>query len=132
MIVECDEQKYAIPSDSVTTVVEAADGFPVLAEDNFLPYDGTILRIIDLKNFFYPRSGKKIDIKGLHYYVVCKELKVALMVDRIMAHQKIVAKDFAGGYKRLKNVEGIGGYTILGNEDIILIIDVPSVAATAA
>lgn len=132
MIVACGRQTYAIPSDDITTVVESDQVIPLLAKDSCFPYDGSVLRVIDLNGFFYPMPDAAISKKGLQYFVICREHMVALTVDNIMAHQKIVAKEFAGKYKRLENIDGVSGYTIMGNEDIILIVDVGDIAGKAA
>lgn len=132
MIVVCDRQTYAIPTEDITTVAESDQVMPFLAKDCCFPYDGSILRVIDLNGFFYPAPETRVQKKGLQHFVICREHKVALAVDKITAHQKIVAKEFAGGYPRLRTVDGVSGYTILGNEDIILIVNVEDVAGKAA
>lgn len=133
MIAEAGGQKYVIPSDDITTVIETENIIPLLAADNCISYDNAILRLIDLNLFFYPpRHGVKTSQpEGRQVIIVCKEHQVALRVDHIISHQKVVAKAFSKGYQRLRSIEGVCGYTILGNEDIILIVDVKQVADQA-
>ncbi|MEW6594931.1 MAG: chemotaxis protein CheA [Thermodesulfobacteriota bacterium] len=132
MIAEAGGQKYVIPSDDITTVIETDNIIPLLAADNCISYDNAILRLIDLNRFFYPPRQTEPDRpEGRQVIIVCKEHQIALRVDHIISHQKVVAKDFAGGYQRLRQIEGVCGYTILGNEDIILIVDVKEIAEHA-
>ena len=42
-------------------------------------------------------------------------------------HQKIVVKNFTKGMQRFGDIPGVNGYTLLGNEDIVLIVDVARV-----
>ncbi len=64
--------------------------------------------------------------------MVCKHQGVGLLVDRILSHQKIVAKEFGDGHKKLQKINGICGYTIMGNDDSILIADIKEIAEHAA
>ncbi|MFZ5776084.1 MAG: ATP-binding protein [Thermodesulfobacteriota bacterium] len=130
MIAESGGQKYVIPSDDITTVIETEHLIPLLAQDNGIAYEGAVLRLIDLNTFFYPKAPKPPP--GRQVVVVCKEYQIAIRVDQIISHQKVVAKDFGAGYPKLRSVTGVSGYTILGNEDIILIIDVKRIADHAA
>lgn len=126
MIVQCGDQNFVIPSDDVTTVIETKDDLiPVLAEGNCISYDDMILKTIDVKNFFYPQDNVGLQDKVA---AICKDYKIALLVDRVLSHQKVVFKDFSRGAKRFKEIEGVSGYTIMGNEDIMLIIDPQEIA----
>ncbi|MGV1098694.1 chemotaxis protein CheA [Thiovibrio sp. JS02] len=128
MIAKAGAETYAIPSDDITTVIETQNVIPLLAENNCIAYDGAILRLLELNTFFYPMAPSTIAEVAQKVIVVCKEHGVGLMVDNILSHQKIVAKGFGEGYRKLRHVEGIAGYTIMGNEDVILIADVKKIA----
>ncbi len=128
MIVKGGSETYAIPSDDITTVLETENIIPLLAKSNCIAYDDAILRLVELNTFFYPSASSTITEVAQKVIVVCKEHGVGLMVDNILSHQKIVAKGFGEGYKKLRQVEGISGYTIMGNEDVILIADVKKIA----
>lgn len=131
MVIEAG-QTYVIPSEDVTTVIDTTgDIMPVLAGENCISHEGKILRVIDLNNFFGPDNTVTGQSFRNRLMIVCAEHLVALLVDRVVAHQKIVAKEFNGGYKKLKNIDGISGYTIMGNEEVILIVDVRKVAEQA-
>lgn len=127
MIAEAGGSRYVIPSDDITTVIETDNIMPMLANENCIHHDGCILRLIDLNGFFYP-DGPASPAMGRHVVIICQEHQVALRVDTIISHQKVVVKEFSTGYQKLRHIEGIIGYTILGNEDVILIVDVRRLA----
>ena len=129
MIVKCGEQDFVIFSEDVTTVMDTKNGMiPILAEGNCISYDNSILKVVDVHDFFYPRE-KSTSANGKDKMAaVCKEHRVALLVDEVLSHQKVVVKDFVRGSKKFNDIEGIIGYTIMGNEDIILIIDPGEIA----
>ncbi|MCG2823032.1 MAG: chemotaxis protein CheA [Desulfobulbaceae bacterium] len=131
MLAESGTETYAIPSDEITTVIETGNIIPLLAENNCIAYDGAILRLIELNTFFYPKASSTIADPSNKVVVVCKPHGVGLLVDRILSHQKIVAKEFGDGYKKLQKIDGICGYTIMGNDDIILIADIKEIAERA-
>lgn len=128
MLAESGDETYAIPSDEITTVIETENTIPLLAENHCIAYDGAILRLVELKTFFYPEASSGLVNTNNKVVVVCKPHGVGLLVDRILSHQKIVAKEFADGHKKFQKIIGICGYTIMGNDDIILIADIKEIA----
>jgi two-component system chemotaxis sensor kinase CheA len=132
MLVKSGQETYAIPSDEVTTVIETENVIPLLAENNCIAYDDAILRLIEVNTFFYPNASSALADPNNKIVVVCKPHGVGLLVDSILSHQKIVAKEFGDGYKKLQKINGICGYTIMGNDDIILIADIKEIAEHAA
>ncbi|HIJ77999.1 MAG: chemotaxis protein CheA [Desulfobulbaceae bacterium] len=133
MIIDVGGRTFAIPSDSITASIELQKegGVTLFTEDKCITYDGSVLPVLDLGGYFYPGStGRAYHEDERKVVVVCREDKLALLVDGVINHQKIVVKDFAGGYSRFKNIKGISGYTILGNEEVVLILDVQKITAT--
>ncbi|MFA6499466.1 MAG: chemotaxis protein CheA [Desulfurivibrionaceae bacterium] len=131
MLAESGNETYAIPSDEITTVIETENIIPLLAENHCIAYDGAILRLVELNTFFYPKASSTLADPSNKIVVVCKPYGIGLLVDRILSHQKIVAKEFGDGYKKLQKIDGICGYTIMGNDDIILITDIKEIAEHA-
>lgn len=132
MIVEAAGRVYAIPSDSITASIKAEKvGWTTLhTEENCLNYDGFVLRVLDIGSFFYPNpAASSPPGEQKQVLIVCREEKLALLVDRVVNHQKIVVKDFSGGYARLNDIKGVSGYTILGNEEVVLILDIRKITA---
>ncbi len=135
MIVEVAGRVYAIPSDTITASIKAErEGWTQLyTEENRLVYDGSVLRVLDLGAFFYPDLAVGVPPEEQkQVLIVCREEKLALLVDQVVNHQKIVVKDFSGGYAQLNNIKGVSGYTILGNEEVVLILDIGKITAALA
>ena len=127
MIIGSGEHTFVIPSDDITTVIESDNIIPILGGEG-MAYDGKILRLIDLDGFFSDGIPRDRTPGHTHFFALSLKHQVALMFDEVRGHQKIVAKDFPQGYEKLKNIEGISGYTVLGDDEIILIIDIERLA----
>ena len=131
LIVKTAEQFFAIPSDKITTTIYPEDKFVNILEDrNAMNYDGAVLRVIDTNDFFYGKPSSD-QLSAEQVLVVCAEQRIALLVDQIFSHQQIVVKVFSHGYRQFRDIPGIHGYTVLGNEDIVLIVDVDKIANEA-
>ena len=132
VIVRAGEAAYVIPSEHVTTIVEPGNAIPLLGKGLCIPYGEELYRLIDLTRFYYPGLAAQQPAGTAPNVLICKEFKIGLVVDEVVSHQRIVAKEFTGGYERMKNIEGVEGYTIMGNEEITLIVDVKAVGELAA
>jgi len=133
MIVTTDGRTLAIPSEDITATIEAKDDATKLfSGDNCIQYHGAIIQVVDLGAFLFGDLSRKQQRETTRQVItVCQKHKIALLVDEVVSHQKIVVKNFTDSYQILQEVKGINGYTILGNEDIILIADVQKIAAQA-
>ncbi len=133
MIVSAYERTLAIPSEDITATIEAKDeeATRLFSGDNCIQYHGAIYQVIDLGAFLFPKTIRQRQDADRHVIIVSEKHNIALLVDEVLSHQKIVVKNFTGGYKALDRVRGINGFTILGNEDIILIADVQNITAHA-
>lgn len=82
---------------------------------------GDVLPVIRLKKIF-----KNSDPENKRQNVIVVEhlnLKAGLVVDRLMGELQAVIKPLG---KLFGHVQGIGGSTILGNGEVALIVDVPT------
>ncbi|MBU0485247.1 MAG: chemotaxis protein CheA [Proteobacteria bacterium] len=128
MIIKSGGQTYVIPSDDITTVIERTEIIPVLSE-GCLQYDGSLYRLVNINDFFSAQTkGSTAQKQTIKTFALSKNHQIAIMVDQVLNHQKVVVKDFKDGYRNLNNIDGINGYTIMGNDEIILIIDVEKLA----
>lgn len=132
LIIEAGGQMFAIPSEVITITVYAESGLVnLLSGEQGYSYMGNVLQVVDINRFFALPAPATRDDDG-QVLIVCHDQQVALLVDRMFNHQKIVVKAFTSFNKQLFDVPGIGGYTILGNEDVVLIMDVPAIAERSA
>ncbi len=132
MIVTANGRTLAIPSEDITATIEAKDDATTLfSGDSCIQYQGGIIQVVDLGGFLFGATSPQERQGSRQVITVCQKHKIALLVDEVLSHQKIVVKNFTDGYRRLQDARGINGYTILGNEDIILIADVQKIAGHA-
>ena len=129
LIVTTGGKTIAVPSEEIDSTIEVTGNYiDLMDEDNCIMHAGSVFKVIDLFTFFYrnKRSAGE-DLKQV--LIVCREHKIAVLVDEVLSHQKIVVRSFEGGFfKQQGDIRGIGGYTILGNEDIVLIADIGKIA----
>ncbi|PIC58773.1 chemotaxis protein CheA [Sporosarcina sp. P12(2017)] len=122
MLVELDEEIYAIPLSSIieTAIIQKAD---ILNAHNqpVIDFRGTIVPLVDLKDIFEMKNRSNDEDEFQSIVIVRKgESLAGLVVDSFIGQQEIVLKSL-GEY--LQSVFAISGATILGNGQVALIID---------
>lgn len=131
MLVESGNKMYAIDSSEITTTIESKGDFiDVFNEDNCLNHEGKVVRVIDLNTFLFSSETSQPSSQNhnRHVLIISHDHNIALLVEKVISHQKIVVKNFDNSYTPFQSIKGIKGYTILGNEDIALIIDMKKIA----
>ncbi len=128
LIVESSGQLFAIPSDEITTTLYADIDFgSILAKEKIISYSEVTHNVIDLNDYFYSLENPTYEKNADQVLVVCSNHRVALLVDKMFNHQKVVVKSFSKGLNQFGSISGINGYTLLGNEDIVMMVDVEKV-----
>ncbi|WP_368506075.1 chemotaxis protein CheW [Alkalihalophilus sp. As8PL] len=121
MLVEVQEEKYAIPLSSIveTAIVNKQDVYSA-HNQKVIDFRGKVVPLVFLKDIFeVPGDPQKEDFYSL--VIINKGDKVAgLVVDSLIGQHDIVLKSL-GNY--LTNVFAISGATILGNGQVALIVD---------
>ncbi|MEO8883697.1 MAG: chemotaxis protein CheA [Devosia sp.] len=125
MLVRVAQHPYVIPLSSIVeTLQRSRSNFErVPSGGNVLRVRGEYLQVIDLAE----RFDLPTKIEDSHRFVVICEAegatKVALVVDDIIGQQQVVIKSLEENFE---SIEGIAGGTILGDGNVALIVDVPS------
>ncbi|MGE5654468.1 MAG: chemotaxis protein CheW, partial [Bacillota bacterium] len=126
LLVQSGTERYAIPLSSIDQTFSLQDaGVKTVRGQEVTMYRGHVLplirlqRLLDVPDTAIANEGRE------NYVVVLKrnDKMLGLVVDELVGHQEIVIKTLG---KYLGNVKGIAGATILGNGQIALILDVPS------
>ncbi|PIC81380.1 chemotaxis protein CheA [Sporosarcina sp. P18a] len=122
MLVELDEEIYAIPLSSIieTAIIQKSD---ILNAHNqpVIDFRGTIVPLVDLKDIFEMKNRSNEEDEFQSIVIVRKGDSLAgLVVDSFIGQQEIVLKSL-GEY--LQSVFAISGATILGNGQVALIVD---------
>lgn len=129
-LIRVGEHVYIFPLVSIVESIQSYDqmihrvstGCDVLRlRDEYVP----IVRLWDIFNI-KPDSEKLED--GLLVVVEGDNMKVAVLVDDLLAQQQVVIKSLQDNYR---SVEGISGATILGDGTVSLILDIGGVIKLA-
>ncbi|PWW27349.1 two-component system chemotaxis sensor kinase CheA [Cytobacillus oceanisediminis] len=121
MLVEIEEEKFAIPLSSIieTAIIKKGD---ILSAHNqkVIDFRGKVVPLLSLKEIFNVPSEHQ-EGEFLSVVIVRKGEKMAgLIVDSFIGQQEVVLKSL-GNY--LTNVFAISGATILGDGQVALIVD---------
>ena len=131
LIVECADERFAIPQISVVELVRSSDdsehtienihGTPVLRLREVL------LPLISLRKLLgVPETGGP-DLNREHFIVVAQvgTQSFGIIVDKIFDSEEIVVKPVSS---ILRNIDIFSGNTILGDGSVILILDLNGIA----
>ncbi len=123
LVVQCAGQIYAIPLTSVTESlrIRATEIQTVETREVFYLRDFTLPLVRLDRIFDLPRDGDPEKM----FVVVARiaEKSVGIVVDALIRQREIVIKSIGD---RLKNLPGIAGATELGENELVLVVDVAS------
>src|SRR5215217_1641709 len=128
LIVSVDGQRFAVPQSSVREVLEVESASTKVLENNeIISYRGKVLPLLRLARVFemgYQRREK------FHVLVIGEDAnEVGLAVDRIIGQREIVVRAIKDPLAQSK---GIAGATELGDQRVVLILDVSALRQLAA
>jgi two-component system chemotaxis sensor kinase CheA len=120
LIVSVNKQRFAVPQSAVREVLEVESASTRVLENNeIIPYRGKVLPLLRLARVFemnYQRGDK------FHVLVIGEETNpVGLAVDRIIGQREIVVRAIKDPLAQSK---GIAGATELGDQRVVLILDI--------
>ena len=120
LIAVVGDQKFAVPQSAVREVIEVERSSVKILENNeIISYRGGVLPLLRLSRLF--ELGEASD-RPLHVFVIGSGLNaLGIAVDRILGQREIVVR---GINDPLVQVPGIAGATELGDERVVLILDV--------
>ena len=133
LIVQTMGQLFAIPSEDITTIIFPGESmFKLLEGEAGLSYNGRVLKVIDANTFYYDaESDSNLNNSSARVVIVCEKYGVAIVMDKMFNHQQIVVKVFNKNFRYFAEIPGIYGFSIMGNEEIVLIVDVAKLVAQA-
>lgn len=120
LIVTVNGQRFAVPQSAVREVIEVESASTRVLENNeIISYRGKVLPLLRLARVFemnYQRGD------NFHVLVIGDEANaVGLAVDRILGQQEIVVRAIKDPLAQSK---GIAGATELGDQRVVLILDI--------
>ncbi len=125
VIVETSSRIYAIPLHTVQeSLLIAADDVETVEKREVLKYRSITLPLVRLEDVF-GLSRSDANSKELYVVVIAiAQHKFGIVVDAVIGEQDIVIKSIG---EIFSNIKGVAGATDLGNNEIILVLDVASI-----
>jgi two-component system chemotaxis sensor kinase CheA len=130
LIVTVRGQTYAVPQSTVREVFEVEpSAVRALERNEIIAHRGGALPLFRLSEFFNLPEPKQPSNGRFHVFVTGTGTNaLGIAVDRIVGHQEIVVRTIGDS---LVQVPGIAGATDLGDEKVVLILDVPALRRSA-
>lgn len=127
LIVTVNGQRFAVPQSGVNEVLEVESASTKRLENNeIIFYRGKVLPLLRLARVF-EMNDQRAD--SFHVLVIGDETNaVGLAVDRILGQQEIVVRAIKDP---LAQTQGIAGATELGDQRVVLILDVTALRQLA-
>jgi len=122
-LIQIGENVYILPLISIVESIQDFEGMihRVAGSYDVLRLRNEYIPIIGLSDIFHVDASRDIMENGLLVVVESDNMKVAILVDDLLAQQQVVIKSLEDNYRK---VEGVSGATILGNGAISLILDI--------
>jgi two-component system chemotaxis sensor kinase CheA len=120
LIVSVNGQRFAVPQSSVREVLEVDPRDTRVIENNeIISYRGGVLPLVRLAKLFDMEYQRE---KSFHVFIVGDDTNtLGVGVDRILGQREIVVRGISDP---LAQVKGISGATELGDQRVVLILDV--------
>jgi two-component system chemotaxis sensor kinase CheA len=130
LIVAVRGQTYAVPQSTVREVFEVdPSAVRALERNEIIAHRGGALPLLRLSEFFKLPELKQSTNGRFHVFVTGTGTNaLGIAVDRIVGQQEIVVRTIGDS---LVQVPGIAGATDLGDEKVVLILDVPALRRSA-
>lgn len=120
IIVSVDGQKFAVPQSALREVIEVEkSSIKVLENNEIISYRGGVLPLVRLAQLFDMKDNGATKV---HVFVVGEGTNaLGVAVDRILGQREIVVRGIGDP---LVQVPGVAGATDLGDDRVVLILDV--------
>jgi two-component system chemotaxis sensor kinase CheA len=125
LIVNASGETYAVPQSAVHEVLEVEpSSVRALERNEIISYRDGVLPLLRLSKVFNLSNSAATADRPFHVFVTgAGSSALGIAVDRVVGHREIVVR---GVGDELVQVPGIAGATDLGDERVVLILDVPA------
>ncbi|HLA96671.1 MAG TPA: response regulator [Pyrinomonadaceae bacterium] len=125
LLVKVDRQTYALPLKQIRHVSEInAENFSRNAKGDEISIAGTTHPLICLGSYVNAGSQPSEDLTGMNALLVAStDRTYALSVNDVLRSEEVVIKSLG---KPLDNLKGVLGAAILGNGELVPILDLPT------
>ena len=125
LIVSVSGHTYAVPQTTVREVMEVqSSSVRAIERNELIPYRDGALPILRLSKAFNLTKPEQSQNDSFHVFVTgTGSSALGIAVDKILGHREIVVRRMGD---ELAQVPGIAGATDLGDDRVVLIVDVPA------
>lgn len=122
ILVKDSEQTFAIPTSQVSEIVKARKSeVRSLGKTDAILVRDRVIPVVHLHKLLGIEGEDEEDLELLITYLGDENTKVGLVVDSVLRQQDILVKNLN---EALSGIKGISGATILGDGQVVLVLDV--------
>ena len=123
ILVKDAAQTFAIPTSQVSEIVKAKkEEIKSLGKTNAIILRDQVIPIIHMHQLLALADSKEEEFELLIIHLGDENSKIGLIVDSVVGQQDILVKSLN---ETLQRIKGISGATILGDGQVILVLDIP-------
>jgi two-component system chemotaxis sensor kinase CheA len=122
ILVNDAEQTFAIPTSQVSEIVRVKkDEVKALGKTNAILVRNRIIPMVHLHELLHLPDSEESEFELLIIYLGDENTKLGLVVDSVLRQQDILVKSLGDCLAKIK---GVSGATILGDGQVVLVLDV--------
>jgi two-component system chemotaxis sensor kinase CheA len=122
ILVQDSGQTFTIPTSQVSEIVKANKrDIKMLGKTDAIVVRGKVIPVVHLHKLLGLEGANEEEFELLITHLGDEKTKLALVVDSVLRQQDILVKPISD---TLKGVKGISGATILGDGQVVLVLDV--------
>jgi two-component system chemotaxis sensor kinase CheA len=122
ILVQDSGQTFTIPTSQVSEIVKANKrDIKMLGKTDAIVVRGKVIPVVHLHKLLGLAGANEEEFELLITHLGDEKTKLALVVDSVLRQQDILVKPISD---TLKSVKGISGATILGDGQVVLVLDV--------
>jgi two-component system chemotaxis sensor kinase CheA len=122
ILVQDSGQTFTIPTSQVSEIVKANRGdIKMLGRTDAIVVRGKVVPVVHLHKLLGLEGSNEEEFELLITHLGDEKTKLALVVDSVLRQQDILVKPIS---ETLKSIKGISGATILGDGQVVLVLDV--------
>lgn len=122
ILVKDSGQTFTIPTSQVSEIIRAKKSdIKLLGKTDAIVVRGKVIPVVHLHKLLGLEGANEEELELLITHLDDEKTKLALVVDSVLRQQDILVKPLS---ETLKGLKGISGATILGDGQVVLVLDV--------
>jgi two-component system chemotaxis sensor kinase CheA len=122
ILVKDSGQTFTIPTSQVSEIIRAKKSdIKLLGKTDAIVVRGKVIPVVHLHKLLGLEGANEEELELLITHLDDERTKLALVVDSVLRQQDILVKPLS---ETLKGLKGISGATILGDGQVVLVLDV--------